>query len=220
MDIRHVIFDIDGTLWDSAAPVAESWNLVFQRYEETKDIRLTDSDMYRFMGHPMKVIGEMAMPDLTEEKRAEILDVCMKEENEYLASHSGTFYPLLEKTFLTLRQQGYQLYVVSNCQDGYIEVMLKDGGLESYVTDFESNGRTGKFKAENLGLLLERNGIPKEAAVYVGDTAMDEAATREAGLKFIFAAYGFGKAEAPDAVIGSIDELPEVLRDMKEGGKA
>ena len=125
----------------------------------------------------------------------------------------------MEKTFLQLKQEGYKLYIVSNCQDGYIQVMMKNGGLEKDITDFESNGRTGKFKADNICLVLERNGIPKEAAVYVGDTPMDEIATREAGLRFIHAAYGYGKAEAPDAVIGSIKELPEVLREMKEGGK-
>ena len=155
----------------------------------------------------------------TDAKQDEIMNVCMAEENDYLETHSGTFYPGVEKTFLQLKQEGYKLYIVSNCQDGYIQVMMKNGGLEKDITDFESNGRTGKFKADNICLLLERNGIPKEAAVYVGDTPMDEIATREAGLRFIHAAYGYGKAEAPDAVIGSIKELPEALREMKEGGK-
>ena len=219
MDIRHVIFDIDGTLWDAAQQVTEAWNLVLERYEETKGIRLTVSDMYRFMGHPMKTIAEMMMPGLPDAKQDEIMNVCMAEENDYLETHSGTFYPGVEKTFLQLKQEGYRLYIVSNCQDGYIQVMMKNGGLEKDITDFESNGRTGKFKADNIRLVLERNGIPKEAAVYVGDTPMDEIATREAGLRFIHAAYGYGKAEAPDAVIGSIKELPEALREMKEGGK-
>ena len=205
MDIRHVIFDIDGTLWDAAQQVTEAWNLVLERYEETKGIRLTVSDMYRFMGHPMKTIAEMMMPGLPDAKQDEIMNVCMAEENDYLETHSGTFYPGVEKTFLQLKQEGYRLYIVSNCQDGYIQVMMKNGGLEKDITDFESNGRTGKFKADNICL--------------VGDTPMDEIATREAGLRFIHAAYGYGKAEAPDAVIGSIRELPEVLREMKEGGK-
>ena len=165
------------------------------------------------------MITATTLTDLVSYLQMEIMNVCMAEENDYLETHSGTFYPGVEKTFLQLKQEGYKLYIVSNCQDGYIQVMMKNGGLEKDITDFESNGRTGKFKADNICLVLERNGIPKEAAVYVGDTPMDEIATREAGLRFIHAAYGYGKAEAPDAVIGSIRELPEVLREMKEGGK-
>ena len=48
-------------------------------------------------------------------------------------------------------------------------------------------------------------------AVYVGDTAGDEAAARGAGIGFIHASYGFGRAEAPDAVLRRFTELPNVL---------
>ena len=51
MDIRHVIFDIDGTLWDAAQQVTEAWNLVLERYEETKGIRRTVSDMFHGSSH-------------------------------------------------------------------------------------------------------------------------------------------------------------------------
>ena len=49
-----------------------------------------------------------------------------------------------------------------------------------------------------------------KSAVYVGDTAGDFQATKEAGLPFIFASYGFGQVTQPDAVISSLHELPEV----------
>ena len=48
-------------------------------------------------------------------------------------------------------------------------------------------------------------------AVYVGDTAGDEAAARFAGIPFIHTAYGFGKAVSPDAIIHEIRELPRVV---------
>ncbi len=85
--------------------------------------------------------------------------------------------------------------------------------MGSYFKDIEMSGRTGKNKGQNIKLLMERNGI--EDACYVGDTDGDEKAARFAGIPFIWAAYGFGKAQAPDAVIHSIAALPELLKGLK-----
>ncbi len=67
------------------------------------------------------------------------------------------------------------------------------------------SGRTGMDKGKSIKLLMERNGV--QNAVYVGDTEGDENAARYAGIPFIWASYGFGKAKSPDKVIGSIREL-------------
>ncbi|MBQ7535818.1 MAG: cyclodeaminase/cyclohydrolase family protein [Stomatobaculum sp.] len=47
---------------------------------------------------------------------------------------------------------------------------------------------------------------------------MDETAAREAGVCFVFASYGFGKASCPDAVIRSLAELPDVLTGLFGAG--
>ena len=56
---------------------------------------------------------------------------------------------------------------------------------------------------------MKRNGI--ESAIYIGDTVGDEKATRDAGLPFVFASYGFGQAKDPDAIAASFEELPKVI---------
>ena len=60
----------------------------------------------------------------------------------------------------------------------------------------------------------ERNGISKADAVYIGDTEGDEKATRFAGIPFVWAKYGFGKALSPDAVLNDIKELPALLSSL------
>ena len=211
--IKNLIFDVDGTLWDSSASVAASWNRVLQNYEETKHITLTQQDEYRFMGHTMTEIAGMMLPGLPEARREEVMDACMADENAYLLTHRGKFYSGLSDTWTALHQAGKDLYIVSNCQDGYIQAMLAGGHftLNKDIQDFECFGRTGKKKGDNIRLLMRRNNLSPIETVYIGDTEMDEIAAREAGIRFIHAAYGFGTAKAPDAVIHDIRELPQCI---------
>ena len=115
------------------------------------------------------------------------------------------------KTIATL-SKGHRLFIVSNCQSGYIELFLRKTGLEKYITDIECFGNTKKTKGENIRLVIDRN-IPGSTC-YVGDTAGDQTAAAYAGIPFIFASYGFGQVNEEDsfASISSIRELPDLVK--------
>jgi phosphoglycolate phosphatase len=82
--------------------------------------------------------------------------------------------------------------------------------LEKYFLDFEYPGRSGKLKADNIRMVVERNGL--ESPMYVGDTLGDAKASKEAGVPFIFARYGFGEVEDYVAAIDSLNDLVAYLR--------
>ena len=206
-----LLFDLDGTLWDSAAPVAESWNEVFQR--EAPGLKpLTVEDVHGVMGMTMKEIGQTLYPDFHSPKRDAIFDECCVYEVVYLRSHCGTLYPDFRPVMETLRRMGFELALVSNCQRGYIDAFLASSGAGDLFLDYEEWERTGLTKGENIRLVMNRNHYEK--GIYIGDTKKDQEASLLAGIPFIHAAYGFGKAENPDGVIHSLSELPEVIRKM------
>ena len=210
---KGIIFDVDGTLWDSAKPVAESWTLMLERrYPELARI-ITSDDMNRNMGKTMDAIGADLFPGLAPDKRDEVMDACMRYENEYLADHPGVTYPNMKETLAALSRE-YGLYIVSNCQEGYIEALMAACGIASYISDTECFGATGRPKGDNIRLVMERNGLEK--CLYVGDTAMDQEAAGKAGIPFVFASYGFGQASGADAVIGSLAELPRAVKEILE----
>lgn len=210
---KGIIFDVDGTLWDSAKPVAESWTLMLERrYPELARI-ITSDDMYRNMGKTMDAIGADLFPGLAPDKRDEVMDACMRYENEYLADHPGVTYPNMKETLAALSRE-YGLYIVSNCQEGYIEALMAACGIASYISDTECSGATGRPKGDNIRLVMERNGLEK--CLYVGDTAMDQEAAGKAGIPFVFASYGFGQASGAEAVIGSLAELPRAVKEILE----
>ena len=206
---KGIIFDVDGTLWDSAKPVAESWTLMLERrYPELARI-ITSDDMYRNMGKTMDAIGADLFPGLAPDKRDEVMDACMR----YLADHPGVTYPNMKETLAALSRE-YGLYIVSNCHKGYIEALMAACGIASYISDTECFGATGRPKGDNIRLVMERNGLEK--CLYVGDTAMDQEAAGKAGIPFVFAAYGFGQASGAEAVIGSLAELPQAVKEILE----
>ena len=206
-----LLFDLDGTLWDSAPAVAEAWNEIFQR--ECPGLKpLTVDDIHGVMGMTMKEISLALYPEADMPRRDEIFDICCRHEVEYLYSHCGTLYPDFRAVMESLKAEGYDLAVVSNCQTGYVKAFLVSSGAEDLFIDYEEWERTGLTKGENIRLVMDRNNYSK--GIYIGDTRKDQEATIQAGLPFIHAAYGFGKAENPDGVINALSELPSAISQL------
>lgn len=203
---KGIIFDLDGTLWDSSEQVVKSWNEILRRRPET-DIQITLEDMHGYMGKTMKKIAELMMPELPAEVREDILHQCERYENDYLRGCGGVLFPGLEEALAEL-SRNYGLYIVSNCQMGYIEVFLEYHKLGKYFTDHECNGGTGMEKGDNIRLIIERNGLEK--AVYIGDTQGDCDASDYAGVPFIHAAYGFGTINREVPSIASPADISKI----------
>ena len=202
-----LIFDMDGTLWDSSENVAASW---------TEKVRLlgydrppiTKQDIMSVMGFTMDRIADIIFGDLPKDERMKLLDECGNHENDYLRRHGGVLYPDLEETFIRLREK-YHLYIVSNCQSGYIEAFLEYCGFGKYFDDIECYGNNLKEKGDNIALIVKRNSLDK--AWYVGDIQGDYDATMKAGLDFIHAAYGFGTIKQTVPELERFSDLPELL---------
>ena len=116
------------------------------------------------MGKTMNEIGKTLFPNLTEERRQQIIADFGNEEINYLSQKGAILYEGLEET-LKILSLDYNLYIVSNCQDGYVEAFLHAHQLKSYFKDYEMSGRTGLDKGHNIKLIMKRNVI--EQAFYV-----------------------------------------------------
>lgn len=202
-----IIFDVDGTLWDSTEQTAQVWNKAVRESTDL-DIQVDSDALRRLFGKTMKEIANALFPSLSAEEQERIMDACYAYENDYLETHPGVLYEGVVDTFHTLAEK-FNLYIVSNCQCGYIEMFMRIAGLEDCVKDHLCFGETSVSKGQTIRLLMERNHL--ERVVYVGDTQGDADACQEAEIPFIFAEYGFG--DVPDARqrIGKISELCEMF---------
>ena len=209
---KGIMFDLDGTLWDSSEAVVMSWNEVLEKYEDT--VRpATVEWMQRLMGKTMLEIENAFLDYLPPDRRHEVMQECMDHENEYIAEHGGILFPDVRETLALLKKE-YHLSVVSNCQEGYIPAFFKAHGMEDLFDDYEEYGRTGMKKAGNIRLVKERNGLTH--AVYLGDILGDYEAASEAGISFIHAAYGYGQVPKELPRITRFCELPEAAAKVFE----
>jgi len=205
---KGIIFDMDGTLWDSSENVAVSWTeKVRELGYDLPDI--TKQDLMNVMGLTMDRIADILFGSLPAEERMELLDSCCDNEQKYLLKHGGVLYPDLEKTLIRLKKK-YHLYIVSNCQSGYIETFLEHYGFGKHFDDIECYGNNLKGKGDNIALIVSRNGLDK--AWYVGDIQGDYDSTMEAGIDFIHASYGFGTIDPPVPELERFSDLPELMK--------
>ena len=91
-----IIFDVDGTLWDSTDSVTESWNLAI-RENSDMDLTITADILKGLFGKTMTEIADSLFPSLPEKERMDFLDICYDYENRTWRHIPATFMKALWK---------------------------------------------------------------------------------------------------------------------------
>jgi len=204
MNYGSIILDIDGTLWDSRALVAEGYNIQLKE-EGLEHLCVTAEELKPLFGKVLEEIADILFVSFPVPERYELMARCMRTENRHMHEdpcHIG--YPGIRDTVEKLAEK-YRLFIVSNSECGYPELCMEKLGLTPYIEGHLCYGDTGTSKGKTIRTLIEKHNIG--SCVYVGDTQGDYEATLEAGVPFIWATYGFGTPEGYTAKIGSFEEL-------------
>jgi phosphoglycolate phosphatase len=184
-----VVFDLDGTLWDTSASCAIGWNRVLDRHR-IPFRPITEHDVRAVTGKPHDECIREVFAGLNEAHIVTLAAETELEDNRVVAELGGELFGDVEAGLRRLCAR-YPLFIVSNCQAGYIETFFQWSGLGGCFRDFECRGNTGLSKTQNLRVLIDRNRL--QHPVFVGDTPGDQTAARDCGVPFLHAAYGFGE---------------------------
>ena len=201
-----LIFDLDGTLWDTSETCALAWNDVLARLGVAHRA-MTGDDVRAVTGQPHAEAIRRAF-QLDEADLLRVIEETALEDNRAIAKRGGALYPGVPET-IPLLATHVPLFIVSNCQRGYIETFLACSGLASSFVDFECWGNTLRDKTENVRRVIERNGL--RSPWFVGDTDGDRAAARGNGLRFAHVRWGFGALDDFDVRLDRFDELRALL---------
>ncbi len=206
MEFESLIFDIDGTLWDSRAMVAEGYNIQL-RAEGLGHLCLTAEDLTPLFGKVKEDLANALFAMLPEEARYALMNRCMDSERDYMADMDCAIgYPKVKETLEELAKK-YRLFIVSNCDRGYPELCMEKLEIGHLIEGHLCYGDTGTPKGETIRRLMEDRKIA--SACYIGDTQGDATAARFAGTPFVYCTYGFGDV---DAYWKSIDCFADLLK--------
>ena len=210
MKFDGIILDVDGTIWNTTSVVAQAWNsAIEENFPQVK--RVTAKILQGQFGKTMKVIADNLFTNLNSEQKNLLMKKCCQKEQIYLKNNKENItYANVVETIEELSKK-IPVFIVSNCQAGYIEVVMEKNNITNFITDFECYGNNKKNKAENIQLLMSRNNLKN--AVYVGDTQGDADSCKEAGVPFIWVSYGFGKVDEFFAKIDNFSELKKFVEE-------
>ena len=205
MNYESIIFDIDGTLWDSRALVAEGYNIQLER-EGLQHLFVNADILKPLFGKTMTEIADVLLASIDVKDRYDLMERCMATENEYLFNNPCQIgYPRVKETLEEL-SKNHRLFIVSNSQCGYPELCIEKLGLGDYIQGHMCFGDTGTSKGKTIRTLMKKHNI--ENCAYIGDTQGDYEATLEAEVPFVWCTYGFG---TPAGYAEKIDRFEDLL---------
>ncbi len=202
-----IIFDLDGTLWDTCSACAVAWNNVIER-NNIPFRRIESEDVRKVTGKPHEICIRETFEGLPEDQIQLLIKETMTEDNVMVERLGGEIYPDVADGLRTL-SKNYRLFIVSNCQSGYIETFLKFSKFGNLFEDFECWGNTKKSKAENLADIIERNSLTKP--IMVGDMESDLIAAQKCKIPFVHMRYGFESVTSSDESFDSFSHLTDFL---------
>ena len=189
MKYDSIIFDLDGTLWDTSTSCAIAWNNVILR-NKINFREIFDSDIKKVAGKPHNECIRNIFTSLSENEIKTLIDETLIEVISVISKSGGKIYDGVIEGLESL-SKNYKLFIVSNCQSGYIEKFLSINNLQDLFSDFECWGNSYKPKTINTKNLIAKNYLKNP--IFIGDTKEDFIAAQNVSIDFIQACYGFGE---------------------------
>ena len=203
-----IIFDLDGTLWDTADATYKIVNDYLKKngypYEVSRDV------IVKNMGFEFDVCAERYFPKLEKKDALLLLEKIYEWEGQLLNQGLviGKVFPGVTETIIKLAKK-YNICIVSNCSDDfYIDSFIKTADVSKYILEYVAASNFFISKAEAIRKLMEKYQTPK--AIYVGDTLKDQVSAVDAGCTFVYVKYGFGDDVVSKYSIHDISELTHI----------
>ena len=221
MEITALIFDLDGTLIDSAPDIAAAVNTILARAGYSK---LAVADIMGFVGDGLaktleRSLGAAAALPPSPAMLAQF-------EVEY-AAHAADLtrpYPGVAATLAQIRDAGFRMAICTNKGTDLSRFILEALDLAANFEFVVGADRVAEKKPDPCHVLacLGMLGVTPGETAMVGDSANDVIAAHAAGCRAIYVSYGYGdKTGLPvDASIDRFDMLPETLADFRSSSPA
>lgn len=189
LPLRAVLFDLDGTLVDSAPDLCNAVNRVL---DEAGHPQVALARLRQVVSKGGRAMLAMALPDLPEAEREAYLAPFLASYGEALAVDSVTF-PGVPELLAALEARGIRWGIVTNKPEGLARGVVAGFGWSARCAVLVGGDTLPQRKPapEPLLLACDRLGIAPGEALYVGDDRRDIEAARAAGMASVAALWGY-----------------------------
>jgi phosphoglycolate phosphatase len=219
MRIELVVFDLDGTLIDSKADLANAVNAT--RRELGLD-RLPDELVFSYVGNGAPVLIRKALgAGYPQEQYEKSVEFFLRYYREHMLDHTR-LYPGAREALERMRAAGIQLAVLTNKPVRFSRDLIGGLGVAGhFAVIYGGNSfETKKPHPEGLRTIMRELDARPETTLVVGDSAVDVRTARAAGTWVCGVTYGFQPEtlalEPPDFTVSGLPELARILADDSE----
>ena len=211
-----VMYDLDGTLIDTASEIALAVNATLMQYDFNT---VTESQVKAWIGHGTVWLMQQAWPDKRDVHVQATWNKVMENFMQHYKNVVGTMsrpYPTALETLLKLKKQGIKQAIVTNKEEPYTSKILVQHNMKG-LFDLLISGNSLPYKKPDPTVVeycLEALGETKEHSLFVGDSEIDITTAKNAGVTCWVVPYGYNAgrdiAKAnPDKMIDSISKVSE-----------
>lgn len=220
-DIRAVLFDLDGTLVDSAPDLATAVNALLA---ELGRPGVSLDEVRRWVGNGADRLLERALSGSLDGRipATELATARPRflHHYEHLLCVDSGLYPGVTEGLRALHATGMRLGCVTNKPSRFARPLLERLAIADYFTAVVGGDDAPRKKPapDPLLMAIEQLGVAPRHCLMVGDSEHDVAAARAAGCPVVAVPYGYNhgrdiRKAHPDVVIDSLAELPLLLRE-------
>ncbi len=213
--IKLIIFDLDGTLVDSAADITNALNYGLEPFGFRP---LTVEETVKMVGEGITRLVEKVLGTERPELREAVLERFLRFYSGHLTEHTRP-YPGVVETLQRL--DGYRKAVISNKREALSRRLLEELGMASYFDHILGSDSTPRKKPSPQPVIevLRREALTPAEAVMVGDSNLDIEAGRAAGVTTVAVGYGYrplqALAGAAFLIRERLSELLEILKALE-----
>ena len=216
-NIKAILFDLDGTLFETAPELAEAVNLMLKDLEMAE---LKTNEIKRFIGRGAEnLIKQSIEVSSKKDPRPFFTNAEKLFAHHYsLISANSLMYEGVEKSIIDLKAKDFLLGCVTNKPAIYTEALMNHSRLSDFMDIIVSGDTTEKKKPDPLPILhaLNQLNIEPKDAIMVGDSVVDIEAGFEAGTYIFTVPYGyqFGESIISDKVdyaMSNFSELTQII---------
>jgi len=204
-EIGLLIFDMDGTIFDSDRANAEAVKRAISNMK--MKIPVDEEKIGANLGMSSEQFYKSILPrdkiQLWEELRAGT-----RKQHKSSIAEFGKLFPEVVETLKILRKRGYKLAICSSCSVHYFDIALSNFSIRDYFDYAECTGEHNLTKSKLVGKIKSK--FPGLKAAIIGDRSQDIEAARENDALAIGVLYGYGKDEPKEADV-QIKRFSELL---------